>query len=168
MLLGDDYFSQDEESTDLLETDDEDEGNRNSHSESSESSEPSDDFPKFIYLGRERDEANHGNTSCEGEGSFQMTDDSDVQSETKTNLQFSIKKNPGKKVSNWRTELSEMRADKKKCFHGRTFAEKSRTISCLHFLSCTKTATEHVGLCQMYPSKYTRIRNTITWTCSFR
>ena len=92
MLLGDDYFSHDEESADLLETDDEDEGNRNSHSESSESSEPSDDFPKFIYSGRERDEANHGNTSREGEGFFQMTDDSDVQSETKTNLQFSIKK----------------------------------------------------------------------------
>ena len=92
MLLGDDYFSHNEESADLLETDDEDEGNRNSHSESSESSEPSDDFPKFIYSGRERDEANHGNTSCEGEGSFQMIDDSDVQSETKTNLQFSIKK----------------------------------------------------------------------------
>ena len=51
MLLGDNYFSHDEESADLLETDDEDEGNRNSHSESSESSEPSDDFPKFIYLG---------------------------------------------------------------------------------------------------------------------
>ena len=92
MFLGDDYFSHDEESTDLLETDDEDEGNRNSHSESSESSEPSDDFPKFIYSGRERDEANHGNTSHEGEGSFQMADDSFIQSETETNLQFSIKK----------------------------------------------------------------------------
>ena len=82
----------DEESADLLETDDEDEGNRTSHTESSESSEPSDDFPKFIYSGLEMDEANHGNTLCEGKGSFQMTDDSDVQSETETNLQFSIKK----------------------------------------------------------------------------
>ena len=92
ILLGDDYFSHDEESADLLETDDEDEWNRTSHTESSESSEPSDDFPKFIYSGLETDEANHGNTLREGKGSFQMTDDSDVQSETETNLQFSIKK----------------------------------------------------------------------------
>ena len=51
MLLGDNYFSHDEESEDLLETDDDD-GNKNStNSKSSESSEPSDDFPKFIYSG---------------------------------------------------------------------------------------------------------------------
>ena len=93
MLLGDNYFSHNEESTDLLETDDDDDGNENStNSESTESSEPSDDFPKFISLSRERDEDNPRNTSREGEGSFQTTDDSDIQSDTETNLDFSIKK----------------------------------------------------------------------------
>ena len=100
MLLGDNYFSHDEESTDLLETDDDDDdGNDNStNSESTESSEPSDDFPKFISSSQERDEDNPRNTSHEGEGSFQTTDDSNIQNDTKTNLDFSIKKELAKCV----------------------------------------------------------------------
>ena len=91
ILLGDDYLLHDEESA-HLETDDEDGGDRTSHTDSSDSSEPSDDFPKFISSGGETHEGNAGITLREGERSFQMTDDSDVQSDTETNLQFTIKK----------------------------------------------------------------------------
>ena len=91
ILLGDNYLLHDEESA-HLETDDEDGGDRTSHTDSSDSSEPSDDFRKFISSGGETHEGNAGITLCEGEHSFQMTDDSDVQSDTKTNLQFTIKK----------------------------------------------------------------------------
>ena len=90
ILLGDDYLLHDEESA-HLETDDEDGGDRTSHTDSSDSSEPSDDFPKFISSGGETHEGNAGIMLREGEGSFQMTDDSDVQSDTETNLQFTIK-----------------------------------------------------------------------------
>ena len=91
ILLGDNYLLHDEESA-RLETDDEDGGDRTSHTDSSDSSEPSDDFPKFISSGGETHEGNAGITLREGERSFQMTDDSDVQSDTETNLQFTIKK----------------------------------------------------------------------------
>ena len=91
ILLGDNYLLHDEESA-HLETDDEDGGDRTSHTDSSDSSEPSDDFPKFISSGGETHEGNAGITLREGEGSFQMTDDSDVKSDTETYLQFTIKK----------------------------------------------------------------------------